>query len=121
MLSSKEISQYKKQFSDVDERVSRLFDALGDTNRFKIFMLLMEAKKDICVSEFADICEISVPAASQQLKSLELSGLIKRVRMGQTTCYKIKYEDPSVKSLSKTVFSIVLYISKKKTKFFNAS
>ena len=121
MLSSKELSQYKKQFSDVDERVSRLFDALGDANRFKIFMLLMEAKKDICVSEFADICDISVPAASQQLKSLELSGLIKRVRTGQTTCYNIKYDDPTVKTLSKTASNIVAYISKKKAKFFDVS
>lgn len=120
MLSSKEVNQYRKQFSGVDERVSRLFDALGDANRFKIFMLLMEAKKDICVSEFADICEISVPAASQQLKNLELSGLIKRVRTGQTTCYKIKYDDPSVKSLSKTASGIVSYISKKKAKLFNS-
>lgn len=119
MLSSKELSQYKKQFSDVDERVSRLFDALGDVNRFKIFILLMKVRKDICVSEFADICDISVPAASQQLKSLELSGLIKRVRTGQTTCYKIKYDDPSVKSLAKTVSSIVSCISKKKVKVFN--
>lgn len=120
MLSSKEVNKYRKQYSDVDERVSRLFDALGDANRFKIFMLLMEAKQDICVSEFADICEISVPAASQQLKSLELSGLIKRVRTGQTTCYCIKYDDPSVKSLSKTASSIVSYISKKKAKLLNS-
>jgi len=118
MLSSKEINQYKKQFGDVDEQVSRLFDALGDANRFRIFMLLMESKKDICVSEFADICEISVPAASQQLKNLEMSGLVKKIRMGQTTCYKVRYDDPSIKSLSKTASSIVSSLSNKKAKLF---
>ena len=116
MLSEKEINQFKKQFVQVDEKVSRLFDALGDTNRFKIFMLLLEAKKDICVSEFASICNISVPAASQQLKSLELSGLITRSRTGQTTCYKVRTEDPAVKSLSKTATSIIAFLSPKKLK-----
>lgn len=111
MLSEKEINQFKKQFANDDEKVSRLFDALGDANRFKIFMLLRETKKDICVSEFASICDISVPAASQQLRNLELSGLIKRSRTGQTTCYKIKTEDPAVKSLSKTAAGIVSLLS----------
>lgn len=116
MLSEKEISQFKKQFISVDEKVSRLFNALGDANRFKIFMLLFETKKDICVSDFASICDISVPAASQQLKSLELAGLITRSRTGQTTCYKIKTEDAAVKSLTKTAASIVSFFSGKKPK-----
>ena len=116
MLSSKEISQFKKQLSTVDQKASRLFDALGDANRFKIFMVLFETKKDICVSEFADICGISVPAASQQLKNLELTGLVKRSRAGQMTCYKIKTEDPAVKSLTKTAAGIIFLLSGKKVK-----
>lgn len=103
MLSSKELAKLKKQVTGFNHKITRFFDALGDTNRFKIFMLLMQSRHDICVTEFAEICNISVPAASQQLKSLELSGLINRVRTGQTTCYKIRYDDPQVKMIVEAV------------------
>lgn len=104
MLSAAEISKLKTKVNKSKNKFSRLFDALSDVNRFKIFTLLLESKNEnICVSEFADILEISVPAASQQLKSLELSGLISRVRDGQMICYKIEHSDPEVKSIVKTV------------------
>ncbi|MDD2806978.1 MAG: metalloregulator ArsR/SmtB family transcription factor [Patescibacteria group bacterium] len=105
MISASELSQLKKYASKVDEKMVRLFDALGDINRYKIFNLLLEKRGDICVSEFAEILKISVPAASQQLKSLELSGLIKRVRNGQSICYQAKATDPRVKSLITSIKS----------------
>lgn len=107
MLSGKELDKLKKQVNGLDKKIAKLFDALGDPNRFKIFLLLMQAKNNICVSEFAEVCGISVPAASQQLKSLENSGLIEKVRTGQMTCYKICYSKPSVKALSKTISNLV--------------
>lgn len=104
MLSTVEVGKLRSRVNKVNNKFAKIFDALADVNRFKIFTLLLESKNsDICVSEFADILGISVPAASQQLKSLEISGLIKRVRDGQMICYKIQYDDPAVKSLVKTV------------------
>ena len=104
MLSTAELGKLRTRVSKLNNKFIRLFDALADINRFKIFTLLLESKENnICVSEFADILGISVPAASQQLKNLETSGLIKRVRDGQMICYQVSYEDPTVKSIVKTV------------------
>lgn len=119
MLSAKEIGKYKDYVSGVDNSLSKFFDALSDTNRFKIFTLLLQSKGDICVSEFADILNISVPAASQQLKNLEVSGLIKKVRTGQTTCYVVKQEDPGVKSIVKTIKGFLELLPKKKSALGN--
>ena len=103
MLSDKELGKLKSQAAGINNRLSKLFDALGDTNRFKIFTLLLEAKGNICVTEFSEIFGISVPAASQQLKSLELAGLIERIRNGQMTCYNVCLNDPEVRSIIKTL------------------
>jgi len=84
--------------ADDDGRVPILFSALSDSRRFGMFRLLVD-REDICVSEMADIFGISVPAASQQLRILEMTGLIRRERRGKNTCYAANCEDPVVKSL----------------------
>lgn len=103
MLTARELSSLKGNVKTVGERLVSLFNALGDANRYKIFYLLLTAKGDICVSEFAEILNISVPAASQQLKSLEHSGLIRKARRGQLTCYQVNIEDSAVKTVAQTV------------------
>lgn len=103
MITSTELNQLKKYAGRIDEKMVRLFDALGDVNRFKIFTLLLEKRGDICVSEFAEILKISVPAASQQLKSLEMSGLIRRIRNGQSICYQVKTSDARVKAVISSI------------------
>jgi DNA-binding transcriptional ArsR family regulator len=70
--------------------------ALGDPGRFRIFTLLM-VRNDICVTDVAKIFRITVSAACQQLRVLELSGLVKKTRMGQMVCYEVKREHPTVK------------------------
>lgn len=107
MLSSSELKNLKNKTSKVDNKFAKLFDALSDINRFKIFTLLLESKGNICVSEFADILGISVPAASQQLKTLENSGLIERTRSGQMICYKVLSDDPAVKAVVKTIKDVI--------------
>lgn len=78
----------------------RFFSALGDKTRLKIFDILRR-KRDICVSELAKKLGISVSAVSQQLRILELSGLVARIRNGQMICYEVKKVDPIVKSIIK--------------------
>lgn len=80
------------------ERLPALFRALADPRRFQMFRLLLK-RKDLCVSEIADIFKISVPAASQQLKVLERSGLIRPMRVGQSLCYEVRKSDSLVKSI----------------------
>jgi len=83
-----------------DDRFPVIFSALSDPSRFRIFKLLVECH-GYCVSELAKKMNISVSAVSQHLKILELSGLASKERTAQTVCYKIKDNDPIVKSLIK--------------------
>ena len=98
MLAKSDVAKIKKQLEKSDERLPVMFAALGDPGRFKIFSLLTK-NMNICVSEFANILEISPSAASQALSYLELCGLVKRQRNGQMICYRINKEDATVMAL----------------------
>jgi ArsR family transcriptional regulator len=82
-----------------------MFGALSDAGRFNIFRLFMR-HRDLCVTEVANVLAISVPAASQQLKIMELSGLVERERRGQKICYGVKRSDPTVRSLMRIVAAL---------------
>lgn len=77
-----------------------VFQALGDPGRFKIFKLLMEYH-NICVTDVANIFDITVSAASQQLRVLERLGLVLKIRMGQMVCYEINKNNQIAKQLIK--------------------
>ncbi|QQG46330.1 MAG: winged helix-turn-helix transcriptional regulator [Candidatus Niyogibacteria bacterium] len=84
------------------EKTRLIFNVLGDPSRFRILELIAK-KKDFCVSEIASALKISVPAVSQQFRILEMAGLVKRERMGQKICYKVKRNDSVVKSILKII------------------
>lgn len=87
------------QVSDVDkQRLVKTFDALGDETRYRIVQLLISGE-DICVSELAEAVGISTPGISQQLKVLEMTGLVRKERMGQKICYRLCREDPLVEQV----------------------
>lgn len=75
-----------------------MFDALGDQTRFNIVRVLARGQ-DICVSEVAEEIGISTPGVSQQLKVLEVSGLVNKKRMGQKICYRLRRGDPTARKL----------------------
>jgi ArsR family transcriptional regulator len=85
------------------DRLAFVFEALGDPTRLNIFKLLSKEKKDLCVTDIANVFKISVPAASYQLKILEMVGLIERERMGQMTCYTLREKDPLVRNVLKII------------------
>ena len=64
------------------------FKALGDENRFKIFLLLSE--KQICVKGLAKALGISESAVSQHLKILRNAGLIKGEKVGYFVHYTVQ-------------------------------
>ena len=103
------IEGYKTQFhpavTENDRRLSSMFNALSDLNRFRVFKLLTR-RQDLCVSDLARVLGVSVPAVSQQLRILEMNGLVERERRGQMICYKIKKDDPVVKFVIKITSSI---------------
>jgi DNA-binding transcriptional ArsR family regulator len=91
MLTREELMQVKEKVAKNNDHIQLIFEALGDQGRFRIFRLLMDYH-ELCVTEMAMVLDITVSAASQQLKILERVGLIERVKMGQMVCYEIKDE-----------------------------
>lgn len=100
MLTKTKIKEIQRTITEEHGRLPMVFGALGDPGRFRIFHLLTK-QKDICVTDVASIFGISVPAASQQLRVLEMCGLVRKERMGQMICYEIRRDDALVKSLMK--------------------
>jgi len=98
MLKETELQKLRKSFVEVKDRMAFVFEALGDSTRLKIFRLLSQ-KKGLCVTDVANICGISVPAASYQLKILEIVELVQREREGKMICYELREEDPMVKKI----------------------
>lgn len=98
MDSAVVIAEIQKSLEASDDSLIRMFNALGDPTRFRIFYSLCAAN-DICVTELARIIQISVPAASQQLKLLEMVDLTVRKRSGQKICYEVNYQHPMVADL----------------------
>ena len=102
MLNKSKIKIVQKSLLKDDNRLEFVFQALSDATRLKIFRLLLK-QKDVCVTDIANIMGISVPAASHQLKFMEMAGLVKRDRMGKIICYKLRKEDSFVKKILKVI------------------
>lgn len=105
MISKHEIKQIQDEQSKESTFVPRLFSALGDTTRWRMFLLLIDYK-DLCVTDLANVLRISVPAASQHLRTLELSGLISKKRMGQSMCYHVQSNSPATSLIVRVVKSL---------------
>lgn len=111
MLTETQINSLKNESSPGNKVITSLFYALGDESRLKALKIFLKyPEKDICVSEVAAILNVSVPAASRQLKILERSDLIGRERIGQMICYKINKANPLVKAVITIVKSHILKV-----------
>ena len=73
------------------------FKALGETNRFRICMMLME--KPLCVCELLSVLEIAGGTLSNHLKILKNAGLIDQRKDGKWVEYFIA-DDKAMKFLS---------------------
>lgn len=101
MLTQKELNKIKQSIKpDKNSELVLLFNMLSDKGRFLILKLLME-KKELCVTELANVMESSISATSHQLRILETGGLIEKERDGQKICYKIKEDYNFIKKLQK--------------------
>lgn len=85
-----------------DSRIPLTFAALADPGRFRVFQLLVK-HCGVCVSDVAGVLGTSLPVASQQLKILEMSGIVKKERSGKMRCYQLRNEDPIVRSIVKII------------------
>jgi ArsR family transcriptional regulator len=90
--------QRKVTTTKSEREVCSMFRVLGDWNRFRIIVILIEAK-ELCVGDIAKAVNISMSATSQHLRILELSGLVVSERMGQTICYMPSTEHEAVQAV----------------------
>jgi len=86
------------------EDLTKIFHALGDKTRFRLFQLLGE-KQQICVGELAKELGITSACVSQHMKILAEVGLIERVREGQKVCFKVSTDSKSKKEINNLVFN----------------
>ncbi|MBI2056164.1 MAG: winged helix-turn-helix transcriptional regulator [Candidatus Sungbacteria bacterium] len=100
MLTKKQTAEIKSTLVTESTGFPLVFQALGDSGRFNIFRMLMD-NHDICVTDVANVFDITVSAASQQLRVLERLGLVLKMRMGQMVCYEVNLENAIAKQLVK--------------------
>ena len=98
MLEPSQISKIKESLETQDISLVDVFSLLGDKNRFLIIKLLIE-QGEMCVTDLANVLDISVSAVSQHLRILEMSRMVEGEKMGQMMCYKPKIDDPRIKKI----------------------
>ncbi|OFW53317.1 MAG: hypothetical protein A2163_09880 [Actinobacteria bacterium RBG_13_35_12] len=72
------------------EEISKIFKALSDPTRFKIFLLLNDRVS--CVNAIVNFLQVSQPAVSQHLKILREAGLVKIEKRGYWVHYSSNKE-----------------------------
>jgi len=98
MLTAREIGRVQRNLRDGEDRFAFIFEALSNPTRLKIFRLLI-THKNICVTDIANILNVSVPAVSYQFRILEMVGLVEKERMGKMICYELKKGDPIIQKI----------------------
>ena len=88
----------RKKTDNRTNRLVKVFNAIGDPNRYKIIGVLAD-NKEICVSEVAEKVGITTAGVSQHMKILENAGLVERNRLGQKICYTINKDDKDNKKV----------------------
>jgi ArsR family transcriptional regulator len=71
-------------------QISETFKALSDPTRLKILRMVTTKKNNFYVAEIAEKIGISTSAVSQHLKVLKTVGIVKAVRDGFHTYYKLR-------------------------------
>lgn len=70
--------------------IQKVFKALANKNRRKLFQYLLE--DEICVCELSELFEMSQPAVSQHLRTLQEAGLVTSWKRGYWTYYRADTE-----------------------------
>ena len=86
----KESQKDIKKFDSIIDTVD-FFKLLGNTTRIKILLILI--KNELCVCDIAESISLSIPATSQQLKSLRTANLLKQRNEGKTVYYSYKSDE----------------------------
>ena len=86
MANVKEIQEKMLENEHIEDIVI-LFKALSDETRMKIVSALQQ--DELCVSDIAEIVDMTSSSVSHQLKQLKFAGLIKARRDGKNIYYSL--------------------------------
>lgn len=102
MFKNQQIAHIQHTLCNPNDKFWELFDALGDCVRYRMIKVMMH-HRNMNVSDLAAICEITPPAASQQLKKLEQAGIVRAERDGQSVYYSLHPENAYLKKVVKLI------------------
>ncbi len=102
MIDQKEIQKNRKRFSEKDLSISALFKILSDTNRYRIFILLIGSPQ-FSVGTIAKILDISLPLTSQHIRLMVHAHVVKKTRDGRKICIKLERRNPLLTTLIKAL------------------
>ncbi len=102
MLKPHEAKRFMHVLGRKDQRLPIIFNALSDPTRCHIFRSFLK-KKQLCVTDVTRIVGISMSSASQHLKILEVTGLVRRERVGRNIYFEANSGDRIVDAIKKAV------------------
>lgn len=77
------------KFDDIMD-LSDFFKVISDSTRLQLLMSLLQS--EMCVSDLANVVDMTKSAVSHQLKSLRLSKFVKSRKVGKTVYYSLDDE-----------------------------
>jgi len=87
-----------KQMTEMIEKQSNCCFIMSNPTRIKVLVTINQHRQ-ICVSEIAEIVQISVSAVSHQLKKLESFGSVVKNKKGQEVLYSLNKKNHVVHCL----------------------
>lgn len=87
-----------KQMTEMIDKQSHCCSIMSDPTRIKV-LIAIEQHKQLCVSEIAEILQITVSAVSHQLSKLEKFGSVMKMKKGQEVFYSLNKKNQVIHCL----------------------
>jgi ArsR family transcriptional regulator len=82
-----------ESYRTLEELLShQLFKSLGDPNRIRLLLALVERCRTCSVSELAECLTIDLSVVSRHLAMLRAAGVLRAVKQGKQVYYAIQYQ-----------------------------
>ena len=97
-IQEKNAQKMIKQMTEMIDKQSHCCSMMSDPTRIKI-LITIEQYQQLCVSEIAQILQITVSAVSHQLSKLEKFGSVVKIKKGQEVFYSLNKKNQVVQCL----------------------
>ncbi len=85
------------------ERVSMLFEALGNKTRLKILLMVADTKRPLHIKAVAKSLKMDYAATYRHVKVLEGAGIVEIYEVGRSRVLSLKDQDRFMELLLKTI------------------